>query len=251
MSDEAENNRRADEKSAKRKEARDKMMAGKTIEKGLLIVHTGKGKGKSTAAFGMVMRCIGHGMKVGVIQFIKGKWDTGERWVLEKFPELCTIKALGEGFTWETQDRARDIAHARAAWEEGKKMMVDPAIKLVLLDELNIALRYDYLPIDEIVETLNARRPDLHVIVTGRNAKDELIAISGADPLNLAGILTSGLRIPAITAHRILLRDGVPVAALKAGQTIALGREAWESDGALERALRVGRMPPELRPYYS
>jgi cob(I)alamin adenosyltransferase len=171
-------NRRADEKSAKRKEARDKMMVAKTIEKGLLIVHTGKGKGKSTAAFGMVMRCIGHGMKVGVIQFIKGKWDTGERWVLEKFPELCTIKALGEGFTWETQDRARDVAHARAAWEEGKTMMADPGIKLVLLDELNIALRYDYLPIEEVVETLQARRPDLHVIVTGRNAKDELIAIA-------------------------------------------------------------------------
>ena len=178
MTDEAEINQRADEKSAKRKEARDKMMAGKTIEKGLLIVHTGKGKGKSTAAFGMVMRCIGHGMKVGVIQFIKGKWDTGERWVLEKFPELCTIKALGEGFTWETQDRARDIAHARAAWEEGKKMMEDPTVKLVLLDELNIALRYDYLPVDEVVDALNARRPDLHVIVTGRNAKDELIAIA-------------------------------------------------------------------------
>ena len=182
MSDETlsqdELNRRADEKSAKRKEARDRMMAGKTIEKGLLIVHTGKGKGKSTAAFGMVMRCIGHGMKVGVIQFIKGKWDTGERWVLEKFPELCTIKALGEGFTWETQDRARDIAHARAAWEEGKKLMADPTIGLVLLDELNIALRYDYLPVEEVVATLRARRPDQHVIVTGRNAKDELIAIA-------------------------------------------------------------------------
>jgi len=179
MSDENLNpdeaNRRADEKSAKRKEARDRMMAQKTIEKGLLIVHTGKGKGKSTAAFGMVMRCVGHGMKVGVIQFIKGAWDTGERWVLEKFPELCTIKALGEGFTWETQDRARDIAHARAAWEEGKKLMADPAIKLVLLDELNIALRYDYLPVDEVDAALKARRPDLHVIVTGRNAKDELI----------------------------------------------------------------------------
>ena len=179
MSDENLNpdeaNRRADEKSAKRKEARDRMMAQKTIEKGLLIVHTGKGKGKSTAAFGMVMRCVGHGMKVGVIQFIKGAWDTGERWVLEKFPELCTIKALGEGFTWETQDRARDIAHARAAWEEGKKLMADPAIKLVLLDELNIALRYDYLPVDEVVAALKTRRPDLHVIVTGRNAKDELI----------------------------------------------------------------------------
>jgi cob(I)alamin adenosyltransferase len=178
MTEDADLNRRADEKSAKRKEARDRMMAEKIIEKGLLIVHTGKGKGKSTAAFGMVMRCIGHGMKVGIIQFIKGKWDTGERRVLEKFPELCTIKALGEGFTWETQDRARDIAFARAAWMEGKTMMADPAIKLVLLDELNIALRYDYLPIEEIVATLQARRPDLHVIVTGRNAKEELIAVA-------------------------------------------------------------------------
>ena len=182
MSDENLNpddaNRRADEKSAKRKEARDKMMAQKTIEKGLLIVHTGKGKGKSTAAFGMVMRCIGHGMKVGVIQFIKGAWDTGERWVLEKFPELCTIKALGEGFTWETQDRARDIAHARAAWDEGKKLMADPTVKLVLLDEINIALRYDYLPIEEVIAFLKEKRPDLHVVLTGRNAKDELIAIA-------------------------------------------------------------------------
>jgi len=176
MTEDTDLNRRADEKSAKRKEARDKMMAGKTIEKGLLIVHTGKGKGKSTAAFGMVMRCIGHGMKVGVIQFIKGKWDTGERGVLEKFPELCTIKALGEGFTWETQDRARDIAHARAAWEEGKKLMADPAIKLVLLDELNIALRYDYLDLAAVVAALAARRPGLHVVVTGRNAKPELVA---------------------------------------------------------------------------
>src|ERR1044072_7118346 len=107
-------------------------------------------------------------MKVGVIQFIKGKWDTGERWVLEKFPELCTIKALGEGFTWETQDRARDVAHARAAREEGKKMMAAPGIKVLLRDDLNIALRYDYLPIAEIVEPWQARRPDLHVIVTGR-----------------------------------------------------------------------------------
>jgi cob(I)alamin adenosyltransferase len=178
MTEDADLNRRADEKSARRKEARDRMMAEKTIEKGLLIVHTGKGKGKSTAAFGMVMRCIGHGMRVGIIQFIKGKWDTGERRVLEKFPELCTIKALGEGFTWETQDRARDVAHARAAWEEGKAMMANPAIKLMLLDELNIALRYDYLPIEEIVEVLQARRPDLHVVVTGRNAKDELIAVA-------------------------------------------------------------------------
>lgn len=173
-----ESNQRANEKAARRKEARDRMMAEKTREKGLIIVNTGKGKGKSTAAFGMVMRCIGHGMKVGVIQFIKGKWDTGERTVLERFPDQIEIKALGEGFTWETQDRARDIAFARAAWDEGKRMMSDPSFQFVLMDEINIALRYDYLPVEEVVEFLKAKRPDLHVCVTGRNAKDEIIAIA-------------------------------------------------------------------------
>jgi cob(I)alamin adenosyltransferase len=171
-------NLRANEKAAKRKEARDKMMAGKTREKGLVIIHTGKGKGKSTAAFGMVMRCVGHGMKVGVVQFIKGAWDTGERTVLERFPELCEIKAIGEGFTWETQDRARDIMFTQQAWAEACRMMDDPSVKLVLMDELNICLRYDYLPVAEVVAKLQAKRPDLHVIITGRNAKDELIEIA-------------------------------------------------------------------------
>jgi len=177
MSDlsEDEINRLANEKSAKRKAARAKMMATKTIEKGLLIVHTGKGKGKSTAAFGMVMRAIGHGMKVGVVQFVKGKWETGERGVLQRFPDLVTIRTMGEGFTWETQDRARDIAAARAAWEEAKRLMADPGYRLILLDELNIVLRYDYLPIEEVVATLSTRPKSLHVIVTGRNAKPELI----------------------------------------------------------------------------
>jgi cob(I)alamin adenosyltransferase len=181
MSDQLENednNQRANEKSARRKEARDRMMASKTQEKGLIIVHTGKGKGKSTAAFGMVLRCLGHGKKVGVVQYIKGKWDTGERTILEKFPDLIEIKALGEGFTWETQDRARDIAFARAAWDESKRMMSDPSFDFVLMDEINIALRYDYLPIEEVIEFLKAKRPDLHVVLTGRNAKDELIAIA-------------------------------------------------------------------------
>jgi len=173
---EDEVNRRANEKSAKRKAARDKMLATKTVEKGLLIVHTGKGKGKSTAAFGLVMRALGHGFKIGIVQFVKGKWETGERGVLAKFPELVTIKAMGEGFTWETQDRARDIAAARAAWEAAKQMIDEPAYRLILLDELNIVLRYDYLPVDEVVAKLTARRADLHVVVTGRNAKDELIA---------------------------------------------------------------------------
>jgi cob(I)alamin adenosyltransferase len=169
-------NRRANEKSARRKAARDRMMAGKTVEKGLLIVHTGKGKGKSTAAFGIVLRSLGHGFRTGIVQFVKGRWDTGERTVLSRFPDLVTIKAMGEGFTWETQDRARDIAACEAAWVEAKAMMADPSYRLVLLDELNIALRYDYLRVTEVVATLAARRPDLHVIVTGRNAPDELIA---------------------------------------------------------------------------
>jgi cob(I)alamin adenosyltransferase len=171
----AEIDARHAEKAAKRRAARAKIMANKTVEKGLLVVHTGKGKGKSTAAFGMVMRCLGHGFKVGVVQFVKGRWETGERTLLERFADLVTIKTMGGGFTWETQDLARDIAAARAAWEEAKALMADPAYHLILLDELNIVLRYDYLPVDEIVETLKARRPDLHVVVTGRNAKPELI----------------------------------------------------------------------------
>jgi len=166
------------EKMAKKKAARDKIMAGKTIERGLLIVHTGKGKGKSTAAFGMVFRCIGHGFRSGVIQFIKGAWDTGERTVLEKFPDLVTIKAAGEGFTWETQDRARDVAHAREGWEEAKKMIADPSYKMILLDELNIVLRYDYLPLEEVLAVLKARPADKHIVITGRNAREELIEIA-------------------------------------------------------------------------
>ncbi len=166
------------DKMAKKKAARDKIMAGKTIERGLLIVHTGKGKGKSTAAFGMVFRHIGHGLRAGVIQFVKGSWGTGERTVLEKFPELVTIKAMGEGFTWETQDINRDIAHARAGWEEAKRMIADPGYKMVMLDELNIVLRYDYLPLAEVLEVLKNRPADKHIVVTGRNAKEELIEIA-------------------------------------------------------------------------
>jgi cob(I)alamin adenosyltransferase len=166
------------EKMRKKKEARNRILATKTEERGLLIVHTGKGKGKSTAAFGMVFRAIGHGYRVGVVQFVKGAWGTGERDVLEKFPELVTIKAMGEGFTWDTQDRQRDIAAARAAWETAKEMMADPGYKMVLLDELNIVLRYEYLPLDEVLEVLRNKRRDLHVIVTGRNAKEELIELA-------------------------------------------------------------------------
>jgi len=174
---------RANEKAAKKKQAREKILATKTIEKGLLIVHTGKGKGKSTAAFGLVMRAMGNGMRVGVIQFVKGKWDTGERVILEHFPDQIEIHAMGEGFSWDTQDKARDIAAARKAWEKSKEMIEasrgpNPQFDMILLDELNIVLRYDNLPLDEIVETLSNKPEDLHVIVTGRNAKDELIEIA-------------------------------------------------------------------------
>jgi cob(I)alamin adenosyltransferase len=175
---EDELNARHAEKMRKKKAARDKIIATKTIEKGLLIVHTGKGKGKSTAAFGMVFRALGHGFRVGVVQFVKGVWQTGERVILDRFPDQVTMKAMGEGFTWETQDRARDVAAARKAWEEAKAMIADPSYRMVLLDELNIVLRYDYLPLDEVVETLASRPPNTHVIVTGRNAKDEIIEIA-------------------------------------------------------------------------
>ncbi|MGE5766889.1 MAG: cob(I)yrinic acid a,c-diamide adenosyltransferase, partial [Bacteroidota bacterium] len=172
---EDEINARANEKAKKRKAAREKMLADKTKEKGLLIVHTGKGKGKSTAAFGLVFRALGNGMKVGVVQFVKGKWETGERHALEKFADQVTIKAMGEGFTWDTQDRARDIAAARGAWEMAKQMIDacrgrDRPYDVILLDELNIVLRYDYLPLEEVVAFLKGRPEMLHVIVTGRNA---------------------------------------------------------------------------------
>src|SRR5436309_10617499 len=154
---EDEVNRLHNEKMARRQAARRKVLATKIEERGLLIAHTGAGKGKSTAAFGMVLRCLGHGMRVGVVQFVKGAWSTGERTVLARFPELVTCRAMGEGFTWDTQDRARDIAAARAAWETAKEMIADPSYRLVLLDELNIVLRYDYLPLQEVLEVLRAK----------------------------------------------------------------------------------------------
>ena len=177
---EEEINARANEKARKRKAAREKILATKTIEKGLLMVHTGKGKGKSTAAFGLVFRALGNGMRVGCVQFVKGKWQTGERDALERFGDQVTVKVSGEGFTWDTQDRARDIRAAEAGWAMAKDMIEacrgeNPAYDMILLDELNIVLRYDYLDIDEVVEVLKNRPPDLHVIVTGRNAKEQLI----------------------------------------------------------------------------
>jgi cob(I)alamin adenosyltransferase len=162
-------------KMAKRKEVQDKEVAGKTIEKGLLIVHTGTGKGKSTAAFGLALRMLGRGRRVGIVQFVKGAWHTAERDAFAKFGDLVSWNAMGEGFTWETQDRARDISAAERAWAKAQELMADPSFGLIILDELNIALRYDYLDLAHVLEALKARRPGLHVVVTGRNAKPELI----------------------------------------------------------------------------
>jgi cob(I)alamin adenosyltransferase len=173
---ESDDNARHRAKMEKRKAVQDAEVASKTIaEKGLLIVHTGPGKGKSTAAFGLALRALGRGWKVGVVQFIKGAWETGERLAFQRFGDGIVWRTMGEGFTWETQDRARDVAAASAAWKAAEEMMADPSIRLLILDEINVALRYDYLPLAEVVAALRARRPDLHVVATGRNAKPELI----------------------------------------------------------------------------
>lgn len=164
------------DKMAKKKAARDRLMAKKTDQRPLLIVHTGAGKGKSSAAFGMALRCIGHGMPVGIIQFIKGAWDTAERRVLSSFDDLVTFRAMGEGFTWETQDRARDIASAAEAWEAARMLLADPKYAMVILDELNVVLRYGYLPLEPVLESIRTRAPGQHVVVTGRNAPDALLA---------------------------------------------------------------------------
>ncbi|WFU14771.1 cob(I)yrinic acid a,c-diamide adenosyltransferase [Bradyrhizobium sp. CB3481] len=167
-------------KMAKKKAARDRMMATKSGEKGLIIVHTGPGKGKSSSAYGMILRCVAHGFPCAIVQFIKGAWDTGERRLLTgHFGELCQFHAMGEGFTWETQDRARDIAASRTAWEKAKQLIADESLRMVVLDEINIALRYDYLEIGEIVEFLkNSKPPMTHVVLTGRNAKQDLIDVA-------------------------------------------------------------------------
>lgn len=177
MSEEELNARHA-EKMKKKKAARDKIIATKTEEKGLVMVHTGKGKGKSTAAFGMVFRALGNGMKVGVVQFVKGKWQTGERVILEKLGDQVTMTAMGDGFTWETQDRQRDIEAAKQAWARAKEMIMDDEHDMVLCDELNIVLRYDYLPLEEILEALRNKPEMKHVIITGRNAKDDLMELA-------------------------------------------------------------------------
>lgn len=169
---------RHNEKMKKIQVARAKMMAEKTVEKGLIIVHTGKGKGKTTAALGMICRAIGHGYKVALIQFIKGAMATGEKVVFDAFPDQVEMRPMGEGFTWDTQNKERDIATARVAWEAAKARIMDPAWKMVVCDELNIVLRYDYLPVEEVIEALKAKPADTHVIITGRNAPDALIEVA-------------------------------------------------------------------------
>src|SRR5215467_4258436 len=163
-------------KMEKRKAVQDAEVAGKTTEKGLLMVHTGPGKGKSTAAFGLALRMLGRGHRVGVVQFVKGAWHTAERDALKGFGDQVAWHTMGEGFTWETQDLARDIAAAERAWAKSQELMADPSFALVILDELNIALRYEYLDLATVVAALTARRSGLHVVVTGRNAKPELVA---------------------------------------------------------------------------
>ena len=163
------------EKMARIKAARDRIMATKTVERGILLVNTGKGKGKSSSAFGMVMRCLGHGMKVGIVQFIKGAWETGEAKLLARFPDLVTIKTLGEGFTWETQDRTRDLAAAARAWDAARAMLADPGYRMVVLDEINVALRYELVDLATVLEALAARPQHQHAVLTGRNAPEALI----------------------------------------------------------------------------
>ena len=167
-------------KMAKKKAARDKIMATKTDKRGLIVVHTGKGKGKSSAAFGMIFRCIAHQLPCAVVQFIKGGMDTGERnLVTAHFGDICQFHTMGEGFTWETQDRERDIAAATAAWEKAKELIRDERHHMVLLDEINIALRYGYIPLEEVIAFLETEKPEMtHVVLTGRNAADELIEIA-------------------------------------------------------------------------
>ena len=189
---ELELNKRHAEKMHKKKEARKKILATKTIEKGLIIINTGKGKGKTTAAFGMIFRALGNKMNVAVVQFVKGQWLSGERAALEKFEDQVEIYKMGEGFTWETQDRVRDIVAAKNAWEKSKELFFDEKNQIVLLDELNIVLRYNYLPLEEVLETLKNKPEKTHVIITGRNAKEELIEI--ADHVTNMDIIKHPLR---------------------------------------------------------
>jgi cob(I)alamin adenosyltransferase len=177
---------------AKKKVVQDKIVAAKTIEKGLLMVHTGPGKGKTTAALGMAVRMMGHGRKVGIVQFVKGAMTTGEKVIFDAFPDLVEFKPMGEGFTWDTQDRARDIAVAREGWDEVRRMILDPSYAMVIADEINIVLRYDYLPLDEVLAGFAARPAMTHVVATGRNAPEALIA--AADLVTEMGLVKHPFR---------------------------------------------------------
>ena len=177
-SDTGNNQLRHKEKMAKIQAVKSRILSTKTVEKGLVIVHTGAGKGKSTAALGMALRMMGHGMKVSIIQFIKGAMETGEQAIFDAFPDLVEMRPMGEGFTWDTQDRERDIEKVREAWEACKARIMDPEWKMVICDELNIAIRYDYLPVDEVLEVLAQKPDDTHVIITGRNAHERLIGVA-------------------------------------------------------------------------
>ena len=177
---------------AKKKVVQDKIVAAKTIEKGLLMVHTGPGKGKTTAALGMAVRMMGHGRKVGIVQFVKGAMTTGEKVIFDAFPDLVEFKPMGEGFTWDTQDRARDIAVAREGWDEIRRMIADPSYAMVIADEINIVLRYDYLPLDEVLAGFAARPAMTHVVATGRNAPEALIA--AADLVTEMGLVKHPFR---------------------------------------------------------
>lgn len=165
-------------KMEKKKSARDKMLSRKNKTKGLIMVHTGRGKGKTTAAMGLAIRAMGHDMRTGIVQFVKGGWQTGEKKILEAFPELCTLKIMGEGFTWETQDRNRDIAMATKAWEVAKHMILSNTYPLVILDEINIVLRYEYLNVNDVTDVLQQKPDTVHVVLTGRNAKPEILEIA-------------------------------------------------------------------------
>ncbi len=178
MTEETEDYSRHNARMARVQAARAKIQARHTLERGLLIVHTGNGKGKSSSAFGMAIRSLGWGMKVGIVQYVKGSWETGEKTFFQANPDLLTFEVMGEGFTWDTQDRARDIAAARAAWERSKALILDPDYDFVILDELNIVLRMDTLPIAEIVEFLTERPLTKHICITGRSAKPELLEIA-------------------------------------------------------------------------
>ncbi len=178
MTDDTPDYTRQNERMKRVQAARERMQTRRTLERGLLIVHTGNGKGKSSSAFGMVVRSLGWGMKVGIVQYVKGKWETGERNFFEANPELVTYEVMGEGFTWDTQDRALDIAAARAAWERSKELILDPAFEFVVLDELNIVMRDDTLPAEEVIAFLKDRPLTKHICITGRSAKPELLRLA-------------------------------------------------------------------------